>query len=68
MVEAQVGRDAVDPGVERALKAEVLQIPVSFEKGLLMDILRVLLRAGEPECQPQNRAVVLADQCVKRSA
>ena len=46
LVETQVGDDAVNPGVERALKAEIVDIAVSLQKGVLVNILRVLLGAA----------------------
>ena len=46
MVEAEVGDDAVDPGVEGALEAEVAEVAISLEEGLLLDVLGILLGTG----------------------
>jgi hypothetical protein len=62
MVQAQVGHNAVKPGVERALEAEVPDVSIGLQEGLLVDILGVLLGTGQVQGQPQDRLVVLPDQ------
>ena len=62
MVEAEIGDDAVQPGVEGAFKAEAAEIAVGLEKGFLIDILGVGFRGGQPQRQPQYRLIVLAHQ------
>ena len=44
-----VGGDAVDPGAERRLPAEVLEVLVGGEEGVLGDLRRVRLGPGHPE-------------------
>src|SRR5215469_11651027 len=68
MVKTQVGDDAVHPGIEGALEAEIPQMAIGLEKGLLVNILRLGFRAGEMERQTKHRLVVLADEFLKRSA
>src|SRR5262249_40765740 len=68
MVETKVGDDAVDPGVERALEAEVPEMAIRLQERFLVDVLRVGLRTGEVQRQAQDRVVVLADECLERGA
>jgi len=65
MVEAEVGDQAVDPGLEGALVPEAPQGPVDSEERLLVDITRLLLRPHDPQGQPQDVAVVPADQLLE---
>jgi hypothetical protein len=65
MVEAQIRHDAVDPGVERALKAEAADVDVSTQKSFLVDVLPVFLGAGEMNRQPEYGPVILANQFFK---
>ena len=46
VVEAEVGDDPINPGIERTLKAEASEVFISLKKGVLMDILGIGLRAG----------------------
>src|SRR6266481_4398839 len=62
MVEAEIGDDAVNPGVERTLETETAQIFVSLEECILMNILGVGFRSGEVKSQAQNRLIVMTDQ------
>src|SRR5437763_1850605 len=68
LVRAEVGDDAVDPGIERALKAEVADVAISLEEGCLVDVFGVVLVAGEVQCEAQNLLFVLFDQGVKGDA
>jgi hypothetical protein len=65
MVETQIRHDAVDPGVERALKPEAADVDVSAQEGFLVDVLAVFLRASEMNRQPEYGPVVLANQFFK---
>src|SRR4051794_36142569 len=62
MVETEIGHDAVNPGVERALETEAIQVGVGAQKGFLEDILAILLRPGEMNGEPQDGAVILTNQ------
>ena len=65
LVETEVGDDAVDPGIERALEAEVADVAVGFEEGFLVDIFRIAFRTGEMEGEAEDLVLVLADEGVK---
>ena len=67
-IQTEIGDDAVDPGVERTLKAEVVNVPVRLEERFLVNILRVLLVAGQMVSQAQHGAVVLAHEILERGA
>src|SRR5208282_785638 len=62
MVEAEIGDDPVDPGVEGALEAEAAQILVGLEEGLLINVLGVRLGSRQVQRQPQHRLIVMAYQ------
>src|SRR5215467_13828652 len=68
MIQAKIGDDAVNPGVEGALEAKVDDVPVSFEEGFLVDILCVRFGVGEMQRQAKDRLVVLPDKRLKRSS
>ena len=68
LVETEVGDDAVDPGIEGALKAEVADIAVGLEEGFLVDVFRIVLGTGEMEGETEDLVLVLADQGVKGGA
>src|SRR5579872_842853 len=67
VVEAQIGNDPVNPGIERAFKTKVTDMPVSFEEGFLIDVLRVGFRAGEVKRKAQDRLIILPDKRLKRT-
>ena len=62
VIQAEIGDDAIDPGVERALEAEARQIDVGAKKGFLIDVLTIFLRAGEMDRQAQHGAIILPHQ------
>src|SRR4051812_49330552 len=68
VVEAKISDDAVDPGVERALKAKAAQVLVGLQKGVLVNVLCVGFGTGEAEREPQNTLVVVADEFFERGA
>src|SRR5262249_32720267 len=41
VVQADVGDDAVEPGVKTALKAEAMKVAVNLQKGFLIDVARI---------------------------
>src|SRR5208282_466978 len=65
VIETEIGHDAVDPSVERALKAEAANIYVGAQEGFLVDVLGVFLRSGKMNRQPQHGTIVLPDQFFK---
>ncbi len=62
MIEAEIGNDAVDPGIEGTLKTETAQILVGLEEGLLINVLSVRLRSRQVQRQPQHRLIVMTHQ------
>jgi hypothetical protein len=62
MVEAKIGDDAVNPGVEGTLEAEAPQVFVGLQKGLLVDILRVGFRSGQVQSQAKNGVIVMTHE------
>jgi hypothetical protein len=67
MIETQIGDNAVDPGVERALKPEAANIYVSPEKSFLVNILAIFLRPSEMNRQAKHGPVVLPNQFFESS-
>ena len=68
VIEANVGYDAVEPGVEAAFKAEAVEIPIDFEKGFLIDVPRILRPAHHVQRQAQDVAIVEADKFLESGA
>ena len=68
MVEAEIGHDAVDPGVEGALEAEVAHALVRLQERFLINVLGFVLRSGEMHGQPENGLVVMPHQLLEGSA
>jgi hypothetical protein len=67
VIETQIGHYAVDPGIERTLKAEAADVDISAQEGLLINVLAVFLRAGEMNRQSKHGSIVLANQLFERS-
>src|SRR5208282_2837917 len=55
-------------GVERTLEAKAANVLVCLEEGILINVLRVVLGAGEMQRQPQHRLVVVPHQLLEGSA
>ena len=68
MVQAKVGDDPVEPGVEGALEPEVAEVAVGLEEGLLVNVLGVLLVAQHVQREAEDGLVVAADQRVEGGA
>src|SRR5260370_11122851 len=68
MVQAKIGHNAINPGIKRALEAKASDVLVSLEEGVLIDVLGVVLGAGEMERQPQNRLIVVTHQFLEGGA
>src|SRR5207249_10212496 len=62
LIEAHVGDDAVEPGVEAAFEAEAMQVAVNLEEGLLIDVARVFRPLHQVQGQAQHVAVEAANQ------
>src|SRR5271156_5293640 len=41
MIEANIGDDAVQPGIKAAFKAKAMQVTVDLQKSILIDVARV---------------------------
>src|SRR5579872_3086684 len=65
LIQTKVGDNAVNPRVERALEAEVSDIPEGLQKRFLIDILCVVLGAGEMQRQAQHLRFILTHQRVE---
>src|SRR6185437_8279912 len=61
MIQSDVGYDSVEPGVEGALEAEAMQVPVDAQEAFLVDVPRLLGTANQIQRQPQDIPVVFAD-------
>src|ERR1700679_3164657 len=68
MIEAKISYDAVNPRIKRALEAEASDVLISLEEGVLINILRVVLGAGQVQRQPQHRLIVVAHQFLEGAA
>src|SRR5258705_2028656 len=68
MVEAEVGDNPVNPGIERTLKTKARQVLVGFKEGILMDVLRVRFRTGEVKSQAQDRLIVVTHENLESRA
>lgn len=64
-VQAKVGDDAVEPGVEAAIEAEGVEIAMDAEEGLLVDIAGVLLGAQEVEGEAEDGLIVGVDELLE---
>ena len=62
MVEADIGSDAVDPGIETRLKSKPVQRPECFQKGLLENFSRLFAISKHVESKPQDLAVMPPDE------
>src|ERR1700733_11836218 len=65
MIQAEIGNNAIDPGVKGAFEAEAAQIHVGAQESFLVDVLTILGGAGQMGGQTQNRAVVLLYQLLE---
>ena len=68
LIKAEIGDDAVDPRIKRALEAEVADVPEGFQKCLLVDVFGIVLAAGQVQRQAQNLVLILAHQRVEGHA
>src|SRR5262245_53526482 len=47
MIQAEVGHDAVDPGIERTFEAEVTHALVCLQERVLINVLRLVFRSAQ---------------------
>src|SRR5262249_8433578 len=65
VIETQVRRNAIDPGIEGTFEAKPPQVAVCAQKRLLVNILSVFIRTGDIQSQTQHHAIVMPDQLFK---
>ena len=65
MIEADVGDDAVRPGIKAALETEARQIPVNFQESFLVDVAGIFRPVQNVQGDSQDIAVVAVDQFFK---
>ncbi len=68
MVEADVGDDAIHPGVETALEPKTGQIFVNFQEGFLVNVAGIFGSVQDIQSDSQDVAVVTMNQLLKRFA
>src|SRR6266852_7221326 len=68
MVQANIGDDAIQPGVKAAFKAETMEIAVDLQESFLINVARVLGTLHQIQRQPQHVAVIAAHQFLESSA
>jgi hypothetical protein len=68
VIEAQVGHNPVNPGVEGTLEPEAAYVFVGLEERVLINILSVLLRSGEMKSEPQHRLIVMTNEFLEGGA
>ena len=68
MIEADVGDDAVRPGIKAALEAEARQILVNFQEGFLINVAGIFGLVQNIQGNSQDVAVVAVHQLFKRFA
>ena len=68
MIEAKVGHNPVDPGVEGTFKTKAANVLVCLEEGILVDVLRVVFRTGKVESESQDSLVVVTYEFLEGSA
>src|SRR6266852_4860299 len=66
VVKADIGDNAVKPGVETAFEAESVEIAVDLEEGFLVDVAGVLGALHQVQGETKDVAVVAADQLLER--
>ena len=68
MIEAKIGDDAVDPGVEGALEAKTGDVFVCLQERFLINVLGLGVGAGQMHRQPEHRLVVVPYQLLEGGA
>src|SRR3984957_3963086 len=68
VVHAKIRHDAINPGVERTLETKASDVFVGLEESVLVDVLRVLLGAGQVEGEAQHRLIVVTHEFLEGAA
>src|SRR5258708_14816855 len=66
MSEAEIGVDPVNPGIKRALEAEIPDMAIGLQERFLEDVLSVGIGPGQGIGQTQHRLIVLTHEGLKR--
>src|SRR4029077_18576728 len=66
VIEADVGNDAVRPGIKTALESETRQVFINFQEGFLIDIAGVFGLMQNIKGNSQDVAIVTLHQLFKR--
>ena len=62
MIEADVGDDAVQPGVETAFETESMEVFVNFQEGFLINVAGIFVALHQVERQTEHIAIVTVDE------
>src|SRR5947209_3554149 len=65
MIEAEIGDNAVDPRIKRALESKPRQFDISAQESFLVNILTILRRTGEANRHAENRSVILMNKLLE---
>src|SRR5258708_20055201 len=68
MIQADIGDNAIKPGVETAFETEAMQVAVDLQEGLLIDVAGVFGALHQVQGKAQDVAVIAADKLLKRKA
>ena len=68
MIEAEIGDDAVNPGIKRTLEAKTADVLVRLQERFLINVLGFRVRAGKMHSQPEHCLVVVSYQFLEGSA
>src|SRR5438477_9066791 len=59
VIEAEIGDDAVNPGIKRTLEAKTADVLVRLQERFLINVLGFRVRAGKMHSQPEHCLVVV---------
>src|SRR5260370_13162752 len=68
MIQADIGDNAIKPGVETAFEAEAMQVAVDLQEGFLIDVAGVFGALHQAQGKAQDVAVVSTHKLLKRKA
>ena len=65
MIEAQIGGNAINPGVKGALEPKPCQMYIGAQESFLINILTIFLGAGEMNGKAEDRPVILLNELLE---
>jgi hypothetical protein len=68
MIKTQIGHDAINPSIERALEAKVPHALVRFQERFLINVLGFAFRPGKVHGETEHRLVVVVHQFLESGA